>query len=278
MENMESVDKKAYFLAKEYLPKRNIPGVTPELIEKYLDPLSLKPRPKSKPAIYRRILESAQNANMKASVVGKSIGGVKNLSSVLESFDPQVVLEKYSGDFERLLEEIVKQLNPKGEIRRTSKSIWPQYCQTILSAANFLHQFKSASDFFDWVDFFDKDDRARASLPMLLSKEIHGFGFALSCNFLKEMGYINFPKPDVHLRDIFRALKLCPEKSDDYTLFKAIIRVAKHAGVSPYEADKAFWLLGSGYLHHDLHLGKKGRVGSCKKEFIKYAKAKFEIS
>ncbi|HQO21115.1 MAG TPA: hypothetical protein PLA03_12260 [Acidobacteriota bacterium] len=270
------IDQKAYQLAKEYLPNRNIAGVTATLVEKYLNPLSLNPKPTSKEAIYQRILESAQNANMKAGVIGKAIGGVQRLSSVLEGFNAKAVLDKYAGDCEAILDDIVEKLKPKGEIRRTSRSIWPHYCQTILSAANFIDQFSSASDFFGWVDFFDRDERARASLPMLLSREIEGFGFALSCDFLKEMGYINFPKPDVHLRDIFTALSLCSEKSDDYQLFKAVIRVAGHADVSPYNADKVFWLIGSGYFYNDPHLGNEGRIGSCKKEFIEYAKPVLE--
>ena len=266
------IDKKAYLLAKEYWPSRNITGITAALVEKYLNPLSLNPKPTSKEAIYQRILESAQNANMKAGVIGRAIGGVEKLSPVLEGFNAKAVLDKYAGDCETVLDDIVEQLKPHGVVRRTSRSIWPHYCQTILSAANFIEQFSSASDFFCWVDFFDRDDRARASLPMLLSREIEGFGFALSCDFLKEMGYVNFPKPDVHLRDIFTALSLCPDKSDDYHLFKAVIRVANHAGVSPYNADKAFWLTGSGYFYADPHLGNEGRVGSRKKEFIEYAK------
>jgi hypothetical protein len=270
------IDKKVYLLAKEYWPSRNITGVTAELVQKYLNPLSLNPKPTSKEAIYQRILESAQNANMKAGVIGRAIGGVEKLAPVLEGFNAKAILEKYAGDCEAVLDDIVEKLNPNGEVRRTSRSIWPHYCQTILSAANFIEQFSSASDFFGWVDFFDKDERARASLPMLLSREIEGFGFALSCDFLKEMGYINFPKPDVHLRDIFTALSLCSNKSDDYQLFKAVIRVANHAGVSPYNADKVFWLIGSGYFYNDLHLGNKGRVGSCKKEFIEYTKPLIE--
>ncbi|MBW2593055.1 MAG: hypothetical protein JRE58_08680 [Deltaproteobacteria bacterium] len=75
---------------------------------------------------------------------------------------------------------------------------------------------------------------------MLLSREIEGFGFALSCDFLEEMGYVNFPKPDVHLRGIFTALSLCKDKPDDYQLSKAVIRVAGYAGVSAYNADKIF--------------------------------------
>ena len=107
---------------------------------------------------------------------------------------------------------------------------------------------------------------------MLLSQEIEGFGFALSCDFLKELGYINFPKPDVHLRDIFTALGLCEDKPDDYKLFKAVIRLAENAGVTPYNADKVFWLIGSGYFYDDPHIGKNGRVGRLKEVFIDYAR------
>lgn len=267
------IDKKIYQLALSYLPSQGINGVTAGLIEKYLNPLTINPKPSSKEAIYQRILESAQNANMKAGVIGRSIGGVGKLSIVLENFKPEAVLLKYGNNWNVILDDIVKHIQPRGEIRRTQRSIWPHYCQTILSAATFVAQFASANDFFSWVDFFDKDDRARASLPMLLSREIEGFGFALSCDFLKELGYINFPKPDVHLRDIFTSLDLCQDKKDDYQLFKAIVRLADNANVSPYNADKVFWLIGSGYFYDDLHIGTNGRIGSRKQDFIKSARA-----
>jgi len=276
MKDNALIDKKAYQLAKDYFPAQGIKGVTANLIEKYLNPLSLNPKPTSKEGIYQRILESAQNANMKAGVIGRAIGGVEKLSPVLEGFNPKAVLKKYAGDWEAVLDDIVAQLEPRGEVRRTPRSIWPHYCQTALSAASFVEQFSSSTDFFSWIDFFDQDDRARASLPMLLSREIEGFGFALSCDFLKEMGYINFPKPDVHLRDIFTSLSLCQDKPDDYKLFKAVIRVAGNAGVSPYNADKVFWLIGSGYFYSNPHIGHKGRVGSRKKDFIEYAKPLLE--
>lgn len=107
---------------------------------------------------------------------------------------------------------------------------------------------------------------------MLLSHEIDGFGFALSCDFLKELGYVNFPKPDVHLRDIFTALKLCQDEDDDYHLFKAIVRVAGHADVTPYNADKVFWLIGSGNFYDDPTIGSKGKIGRHKQAFINAAR------
>lgn len=273
MTDIAKIDRQAYLLAKSYLPNLGINGVTANLIEKYLNPLTINPKPTSKEGIYQRILESAQNAHMKAGVIGRAIGGVGRLSHVLEDFIPKAVLNKYGTGWEAILDDIVEQLHPRGKIRRTPRGIWPHYCQTILSAANFVEQFASADDFFSWVDFFDRDDRARASLPMLLSHEIEGLGFALSCDFLKELGYVNFPKPDVHLRDIFTALRLCQNKSDDYLLFKSIIRVAGHANVSAYDADKVFWLIGSGDFYDDSQIGTNGRIGSRKQEFIEYARA-----
>jgi hypothetical protein len=273
MKTIADIDMTVYRLARGYLPSLKIAGVTDELVERYLNPASLKPRPTTKQGLYQRVLESAQNANMKAGVIGRSIDGVTKLASVLYDFNPDTVLQKYGNDSHSVLDDIVKTLKPRGQIRRTPRSIWPHYCQTILSAAAFVQQFRTADEFFAWVDFFDHDDRARASLPMLLSHEIEGFGFALSCDFLKELGYVGFPKPDIHLRDIFTALGLC-QTGDDYQLFKAIVRVARNANVTPYNADKTFWLIGSGYFYGDLNIGRKGRIGSRKNEFIELAKRK----
>ncbi|MGV8175731.1 MAG: hypothetical protein ACP5OU_08535 [Methanothrix sp.] len=271
MKATPEIDRRAYELAKGYLPGLNITGVTETLIERYLNPLSLNPRPTSKEELYRRLLGSAQNANMKAGVIGRSIGGVDKLSPILDRFHPEAVTTRYGDDWEAVLDQIVKELKPRGKIRKTPRSIWPLYCQTILSAAAFINQFNDANQFFEWVDFFDRDVRARPSLPMLMDREIKGFGFALSCDFLKELGYVNFAKPDVHLHDIFTELGLCPAKADDYQLFKAIIRLARNADVTPYAADKVFWLIGSGDFYADPEIGS---IGSYKQEFIEFAQSK----
>jgi hypothetical protein len=271
MKATPEIDRRAYELAKGYLPGLNITGVTQTLIEKYLNPLSINPRPTKKEELYQRLLDSAQNANMKAGVIGRSIDGVDKLSPILDSFDPKAVMTRYGDDWEAVLDRIVRELKPRGKIRKTPRSIWPLYCQTILSAAAFIDQFDDANQFFEWVDFFDRDVRARPSLPMLMDREIKGFGFALSCDFLKELGYVNFAKPDVHLHDIFTALELCPAKADDYQLFKAIIRLARNADVTPYAADKVFWLIGSGDFYADPEIGS---IGSYKEEFIEFAQSK----
>jgi hypothetical protein len=274
--NQKERDQLAYTLAYDYLLGLHVDGITPELVGKYLHVSEAKSRPDSIPRIYENLLLSAQNANMKAGVIGGSIGGVDKLGPLLYNFQPLDVLAKYTLGWEQILDEIEKQLHPAGKIRRTSRSIWPHYCQTILSAAEFLIQFHSAAEFYGWVNFFDHDDRARTALPLLLEKEIAGFGFALSCDFLKELGYSNYAKPDVHIRDIFNGLNLCRNHADDYEVFHAVVRVARNVGVTPYNADKLFWLIGSGYFYDDLHIGDNGRIGSHKADFIPYARTQLD--
>jgi hypothetical protein len=266
--------RKAYELAKSYLPSQRIEGVTCELIEKYQNEPSSTPKPASKKEIYKYLLYSAQEMGMKPTVIGKAIGGVERLAPILNDFDPDYVVKTYGDDWQAVLIHVEEKLNPYGKIRKTPRSIWPRYCQTIISAAEFIKQFDSADDFFKWVDSFDRDDRSRAGLPMLLDHEIKGFGFALSCDFLMKLGYSNFSKPDVHLRDIFTALELCQVGVDDYHLFKTIISMAKSANVTPYATDKLFWLIGSGYFYNDPFIGSNGRIGSHKQKFIKFVRSK----
>jgi hypothetical protein len=273
--NQHERDRSTYALAKDFLLQVGADkGVTPELIEKYL--YLSTPRPDTLAGLYEHLLGSAQSANMKAGVIGGSIGGVGNLGRVLCDFEPAEVLEKYRSGWEGVLDDIVRQLKPRGSVPRTPKSIWPRYCRTVLSGARFLSRFSSADDFYGWVDLFDEDDRARPALPLLLAQEIEGFGFALACDFLNGLGYENFSKPDVHVKDIFGALGLCPQGAADYEVFKAVARVARNAGVSPYNADKLFWLVGSGYFYDDPQIGNKGRIGAHKKDFIDVASAALE--
>jgi len=105
-------------------------------------------------------------------------------------------------------------------------------------------------------------------LPMLLSKEIRGFGFALACDFLKELGYRDYPKPDVYLIKIFYGLGLA-KSTEPYEVYKSIIEMAEAVGEDAYTVDKIFWLIGSGkfYLVNIF-------TGRNSDKFIKSAKTK----
>ncbi len=264
--NPEKYDKMIFQLAESFLTSlktKDGQPVTNALVSKYIDPA--KP-PSNLSGIYFRLLQSAQNANMKSGVIGGSINGIENLKVVLCGFHPKDVLKKYGEDDAKVFADIKRYVKPRGKVN--PNGLWPQYCRTIISGAKFMAKFNSSTDFYKWVNFFDKDDRARPALPLLVQNQIKGFRLALACDFLKELGYFKFAKPDVHLRNIFVSLSLCSKDANDFELLESIIRVAKNSGVDAYHADKVFWLIGSGNFYKD-----KKKTGRNAKKFIDYVRS-----
>jgi tetratricopeptide (TPR) repeat protein len=260
-------DKKdIYKLAYNFLLRNN--KISSEIINIHLVPEYSKP--KNLNEIFKRFCESAQNRQMLPKVIGSAIGGFDNLSKVLYDFNPNEVVKTYSkNDASKLLEKIIKDLKPKGQIRKTNRSIWPQYCISVIDIAYFLKQFKTAEEFYEWADRFANDTKSKPALPLLISLEISGIGFPLACDLLKELGYSNFAKPDVHLKDIFQKLKLIDNVTNEMKLniniLRAVDSIAEYNGISSYAVDKVFWLIGSGDFYRS-----KIDIGSSKKKFIEY--------
>lgn len=215
--------------------------------------------------IFFRLLGSAQNSNMKAGVIGGSIDGIHNLGKALYNFDPKKIHQEFSNKPNELLDHIITTLNPRGQIRDTPKSLWPKFSRTIISTAAFLDQFDTSDDFYNWANHLYQDRRSMAALPMILAAEIDGIGYPLACDFLKELGFINYGKPDVHIIDIFSGIGLCDSKASPYQIQKIITEIADSAQVSPYNVDKLFWLIGSGKFYNHPNIGMIGRK---KEEFI----------
>jgi hypothetical protein len=262
-------DRHAYQLAWTFMRSLQLPGIDDVLLTRYLRPDAKTQRIDSVSGLYYRLLFHAQNASMKSKVIGGSIGGVERLGAVLFEFNPHAVLERYD-TWDQVLRAVEEVLRPRGEVRKTTRSLWPLYCQSILSSAKFIAQFPTSQDFYTWAQFFDEDSRARPALPLLIEREIAGFGFALACDFLKELGYHNFSKPDTHIKDIFQSLGLA-ESRDDFEVFRAVSRLAASVNEVPYCVDKLFWLIGSGNFYDDPQVGDNGRIGNNKAKFIELA-------
>lgn len=262
--------KYIYQTAYNFLLKQK--GITESDLKKHLIVESQKPNDLS--IIYKRFCESAQNKQMSNKVIGYSIGGIQYLSTVLHDFDPHKVANEYSRtDSMKLLEKIKNVLKPKGQIRITSRSIWPLFCQSVIDSAYFLKQFDTADMFYKWADIFVGDQRAKPALPLMISIEISGIGFPLACDILKELGYMEYGKPDVHLKSIFKALDIIDSKiksgiNQDYETLKSIDSIAKANNVTSYAVDKIFWLIGSGNFYLT---GQK--IGKQKEKFLSQFKS-----
>jgi len=260
--------RKTYSKAKKFLIKRIPSADAASILEGYLELPDKSNDPVELSELYRRLLGSAQNANMKVSVIGGSIGGFDNLGKALFSFNPQKVEKNYANDPDKLLNHIEKTLKPRGKIRKSPRSIWPKYCRTILSSAAFLRQFESGEDFYEWANHLYGDQRSMAALPMILAAEIEGIGYPLACDFLKELGFVDYGKPDVHIIEIFEGIGLCKQGASPYHVQKVISQIATAAKVSSYNVDKLFWLIGSGRFYNHPELGNGGLIGQNKGQFI----------
>lgn len=224
-------------------------------------------KPNSLNRVFEVLVRSAQNADMKKNVVGKSLaGGIASLSRVLFNFDPTRVTKTYSNDADKLLQDILQKLKPSGAIRKEANSIWPQFCKSVLSGAKFVSRFKDADDFHAWADLFDCDERARQALPLLISDQIIGFGQPLACNFLMGLGYTKFGKPDRWVTRILVELQLAESKESRH-IQEAIARIASSSHVAPFEVDKLLYLIGSGKFELD---NQNRKLPSSAEPFIQF--------
>ena len=149
-----------------------------QLLDKYFRPLQKNHPPSLTGAsgIYYHLVHAAQDYNMAKTVIGDALGGIQMLAPVLYDFNPTDVVKTYSemSHWEKLFERIVKQLNPRGQLRITSRSLWPRFCKSVISGATFLSQFKDADSFYDFVNSYDRNDNLRANLPTILSQQVYG--------------------------------------------------------------------------------------------------------
>ncbi len=243
-----------------------------EILNRQLNPDAKSMRPKDIQELWRRLLESVINANMKAKVVGSHFDKIEN---ALCDFDPMKFQARWtSGTADhpdtKFLDDVERLINPHTPIRRSHRSLWPQFFKSCVSSAKFISQFGDAEGFYAWADPLAENTFSNPGLPLILSQEIHGIGYALACDFLKEIGYLSYGKPDVHIKDIFRSIGLCSEHASDYEIQKILVTFANTCGVTAYHLDKLFWLIGSGYFGLNPEVGKNGHIGSKKKEFIRH--------
>ena len=212
--------------------------------------------------IYIRLLKSMSNRQG----MPKAIGDVRRLSSVLSGFSPAEVHKRYGLDWETLFDEIKRKIKPQSRMKKSvPQNYWVVFSKGALDSAAFLSKFNSGEHFAETVSQFAKSELLAAAFPKLLEFEIHGLGFALACDFLKESGWPEYAKPDVHTKKILSGVGLAD--GTDYGTFKAILLIAKHVGESPYTVDKYIWLAGSGNLYH-----RHEKFKTSREEFLKFCR------
>lgn len=235
------------------------PNLDGSILEKHLQPESKFDNVLD---VHRRLIKSLSNRNMMASVIGFETKE-EEMRSILFGYDPNKILAAYK-NADGLLDKFKSKFNLQNI--QSKRSLWRKFSEGIISGSNFMASFRDKDDFDSFIKIFARNKYTKAALPMLLSKEIKGFGFALACDFLKELGYRDYPKPDIHLIKIFHDLGLS-ESAEQYEVYKSIIEMTETVGEDAYTVDKIFWLISSGRFY-------LVNTGRNRDKFIKSVKTK----
>ena len=224
---------------QEYLGER----ASPEDIQVHLHSWEQR-RVKTLPGLYRHLLGSLRNRQ----AMPNAINEVEDFRRVLFGFSPKKVARRYGSEWRDLFRDVRMHVNPKSRMRiRNSRSYWVHYTKGALSGAHYLNLFGSGPRFVEFADQIAGNPAISAALPLLLAREVHGMGFPLACDFLKESGWFQYPKPDVHTKAILKGVGFAD--GTDYLTYRAIVTMADRVGETPFSIDKGLWLIGSGKLH-----------------------------
>lgn len=210
--------------------------------------------------VYEQIIRSAQNYQSMPQVL-KFEERKDGIKEILCDYD-------FTNIISRGVEDLYLTFRKKFNVTSTDnpRNSWHKWSRSIYDAAKFMNNFSDVEDFKEFVEMFSYNLHTRTALPLLISTKISGIGFALACDCLKELGYINYPKPDIHLVDIFSGLEL--SEKDPISVFEAIIRMSEDckeidSTATPYKIDKIIWLICSGRFYLD-----QITIGRHKKEFL----------
>jgi len=266
--NLKDKNQLVYKLAYKYLLELKPPTISEDDLEKYF--LGDRKDAQSLKDVFEQIIGSAQNYQAMPKII-KFIERKIDIKYILFDYDFKKIMD-YEVDV--LYNLFRKKFNITS--KDSKQNSWRKWNNSIITAAKFMSDFTSIDDFKYFVKLFDYNLSTKIALPLLISTKISGMGFALACNCLKELGYTDYSKPDVHLIDIFYELGLSENKQID--VFEAIARMSDDCleidiKVTPYKIDKIMWLICSGrFYRHNVTIKNK------KEEFIKMLKRHINCS
>lgn len=201
-------------------------------------------------------LESAVNRNrfnrsIKFSYKGHLTNSLE-LKNILCDFEISNILKKFT-DWQDIHQAFAQSTTlDKGAFGY----FWKSFARTCYDAAVILKEFKDLNDFKNFANTFllNRSNTFKFNLPECFANNIYGIGFALACDFLKELSY-DFPKPDVHINEIYKELTGLDKEDKEYAI--DLMNTAEKINVTSYELDKILWIICA-----------KDLINS-KKEFIK---------
>ncbi len=216
--------------------------------------------------VFVKLIGSAQNYQGMPKTI-KFYERNELISDILFDFNYNKIKDLNETELFTMFKERIEIKNAESKLNS-----WLKWSKSVIDSAKFISRFRDVDEFREFMKLFNNNYQTRVALPLLIANRIRGIGFALACDFLKELGYLEYAKPDTHIIKVFSELGFSSE--DDLDVFDSIVLMAEACkaidpSVTPYKIDKIIWLICSGYFYHD-----DTRRSGKRKEFIEYVESK----
>lgn len=217
----------------------SIVGVGKEDLKKYFTPDTTK-------SYLYHLCSSLQNSGMMHNTIQFTGKNFSVIEEVMQEFHVDIASRKYTqwGDIYRAF--LSKGILDRGS-REKKETNWEKYSKGLYEGLQFLVNggetlIKKLSSSKDLTA--DSIKKVKE-----ISKKIHGLGFALTCDWLKECGCTWLAKPDVHINEVIKALLNRKSISDEeilteiYSWAKEIELSGVDPSITAYKLDRTVWLL-----------------------------------
>ena len=203
-----------------------------------------------------RLASSLQNSGMMHNSIrfNESEERYEHIKNILCNFDCNETLSKYD-TWQKLYDALTQKgaldngIQKDKEEKRTN---WGKYAKGIYCGMEFLANENGKEK----IDTLCKEPVNTEELNQKIKelkdieRRIHGLGFALTCDWLKECGCIWLAKPDVHIKIVCSAIdgKSETEMMSDVDIIKFMFNLSnsikeKYPDVTAYKLDKIIWLI-----------------------------------
>lgn len=233
----------------------SVAGIDEVSLQKYFIPEG----DTSSKSILFRLCSSLQNSSM----VRNSIKfndknhphNRKVIEKIMYDFDTKEAVAHYP-DWESIYDAIRSEGIVDNGIGKKRETNWQKYCKGLFDGLQYLAkengEFKIKQ--LTAVDLLTKNE---ISSIRAISRRIHGLGFALTCDWLKECGCVWLAKPDVHINGVIMHMKNATTLKDEdvlnymFTWAENVKISGIDTYVTTYKLDKIIWLLCTGEFYLD---------------------------
>ncbi len=213
-----------------------------------------------------RLASSLQNSGMMHNSIrfNESQERYEHIKEVLFDFNCEKSVQKYNNWFD-LYNALTKGgtfdngVQKESEEKRTN---WGKYAKGLFDGIVFLANENGMNkiDELCKAPLDTKEFKEKIKELKTIEKRVHGLGFALTCDWLKECGCTWLAKPDINIKVVCSAIlgKDSTEQISDIETIEIMFDLANvikkdDPAITPYMLDKMIWLICTGnfYLQKD---------------------------